>query len=97
MLFFFAITSLGFAYMMNETLMKPEFTNAEIDKMDLAAVVGDLVSVPATQPGQQTFIDSATMNAALKTAVQNTEPELKNELHTAVFSAYDYFEAETAL
>jgi hypothetical protein len=95
LLFFFAITSLGFAYMMNETLMKPEFTNAEIDKMDIAGVFGDLITAPATSPGQQAFLDSATMNAALKTAIKNAEPELKNEIHTAVFNGYDYFQGRS--
>lgn len=89
LLFFFSITMLGFAYMLNQTLMDPNFTAAEIDKLDIAALAGTLIQFP--DQGTQAFISSATLNKAITESVKASETQIKNELRGAIFSAYDYF------
>jgi len=90
-LLFCSIIALGFAYMMNQTIMDPNFVNRQIDKLDIAAAVSSVISVPKTPSDAQTFIDSNTLNNSIAAAIKSSEPELKDELNKAILGAYDYF------
>lgn len=80
---------LGFAYMLNKTLMDPNFTATEVDKLDIAALAGSLIQFP--DQGTQASISSATINKAITDSIKASEPQIKSELRGAIFSAYDYF------
>jgi hypothetical protein len=90
LLLFFSISLFGFAYIMNQTIMDPNFTAAEVDKMDIAALASSFIQVPDS-PDVKTYPSAATLNAAIKSSIKDAEPELKNELRTALYSTYDYF------
>lgn len=85
LILFGAIFALGFAFMLNQTVMDPNFTANEIDKMDMAALASSFIQVPDSAP------DSAALNSAIAASIKAAEPELKNELRTATYTTYDYF------
>jgi len=91
LILFGAISALGFAFMLNQTVMDPNFTAAEVDKMDMAAVASAIIQVPDSGNNANTFIPATTVNAAITSSIKAAEPELKSELRTALFSTYDYF------
>lgn len=91
LLLFFSISMFGFAYIMNQTIMDPNFTVNELNKLDISAAVSSVISVPQTPSDAQTFIDSKALNDSITAAIKSSEPELKDELDKAVRSAYDYF------
>lgn len=90
-LLFIAISALGFAFMLNQTIIDPNFTAAEVDKMDISSIVSSFIQVPDSGTEVNAFIPAATVNAAITSSIKSAEPELKNELRAAIYNTYDYF------
>jgi hypothetical protein len=90
-LLFIAISTLAFAFMLNQTVMDPNFTAAEVDKMDISSIVSSFIQVPDSGTEVNAFIPAATVNAAITSSIKSAEPELKSELRAALFETYDYF------
>jgi hypothetical protein len=95
LILFAAISILGLAFMLNQTVMDPNFTANEIDKMDMAAVAGAFVQIPDNSNDPNAFIPSSTVNAAINSSIKEAEPALKDELRVALFRTYDYFLGRT--
>ncbi|MFH1638806.1 MAG: hypothetical protein ABIB93_00580 [Chloroflexota bacterium] len=89
LLLFFSLSLYGLTFMLNRTLMEPGFVSAELDKLDIAQFFREIVS-SEVPPGQQSSIDTAAVNEALFTAISQSEPQLKEEAKTAIYSGYDY-------
>lgn len=85
LILFAAISTLAFAFMLNQTVMDPNFTAAEIDKVDIASLASSFYQVPNSAP------NSAALNSAITASIKAAEPELKTELRAALYSTYDYF------
>ena len=91
LILFGAVSALGFAFMLNQTIMDPNFTAREVDKLDIAAIAGSFIQMSDSGNDVNAFIPGVTMSSAITASIKSAEPELKNELRTAIFNAYDYF------
>ncbi len=90
LLLFLSISLLGLSYMLNETVLNPAFAAAEVSKLDLTAVLSSYIETPQLPPDVQAYITQDMFDAAVKTAMKNSEPALKEELRTGVYRSYDY-------
>jgi hypothetical protein len=91
LILFGTVSALGFAFMLNQTFMDPNFIAGEVDKMDIAAIASSFIQIPDSGNDVNTFIPTATMNSDITSSIKNAEPGLKSELRTALFNVYDYF------
>ena len=87
-LLFLSLSIFGFAVMLNNTVLNPDFVISELDKLDITSLVKDLVSEQiATQipPGLE------FMAEVIDDTIADLDPWIREELSKAIYSGYDYF------
>lgn len=85
LLLFLSLSSFGLAFMLNKTLLNPDFVTSELDRLDMSSLAKELIS----QPGSSGDV-SAKVMASLVGAAPKIEPLVKKQLDTAIHSTYDY-------
>ncbi|MDP2729745.1 MAG: hypothetical protein Q8O55_04615 [Dehalococcoidales bacterium] len=85
---FLALSIFGLLYMLDSTLLKPEFVVAELNSLDASALAEELVDIesPPEVPNFEQVINKT---------VADVEPVIKEELGSAIFSVYDYLLGKT--
>jgi len=89
-LFILSLMLIGPAFMLNSTALNPRFIVTELGRLDISALVEEIIS---EQPPSSDF--PAEMQTALIQTVDKLEPQLKQEVGTAVSSIYDYLLGKT--
>lgn len=89
-LFILSLMLLGPAFMLNSTALNPRFIVTELGRLDISSLVEEIIS---EQPPSSDF--PAEMQTALIQTVDKLEPQLKQEVGTAVSSIYDYLLGKT--
>jgi len=89
-LLFFSLLTLGPALMVNSTVLNPRFVSVEVKRLDMSALVEEIVS---EQTPQGDF--TPEMQAALILIVNKLEPELEREIDAAISLIYDYLLGKT--
>lgn len=84
LLLFFALSTFGLLYMLDNTLLNPDFVVAELEKLEASSVTAEIISFEA--PPQMPYL-----NEVINETVDELEPWMKEQLSTAVYSGYDYF------
>jgi hypothetical protein len=79
-LLFLSLTVFGFAYMLNNTLLNPDFVTTQLNRLNISALVEEILS---QQP------EDVTSEALVKT-ITELEPAMKEQLGAATDSIYDY-------
>lgn len=79
-LLFLSLTVFGFAYMLNNTLLNPDFVTTQLNRLNISALVEEILS---QQP------EDVTSEALVK-AITELEPAMKEQLGAATDSIYDY-------
>jgi hypothetical protein len=87
-LLFLSLSVFGIAFMLNSTLLNPDFVADELDKLDVTALVKELTEEQISEqlPEEVSFIKED-----LYDIISEQEPWLKEQLNTAIYSGYDYF------
>ncbi|MDO8716162.1 MAG: hypothetical protein Q7J73_05080 [Dehalococcoidales bacterium] len=85
-----SLTVFGLAFTVNSTVLNPGFIRTEIEELDIAALVGEIVSQPSGQPQGGEEITSQAMTTAVTDTVKQLEPLLKERVTAATDSVYDY-------
>jgi hypothetical protein len=85
---FFSLTLTGFAFMVDRTVMNPDFVSSEFDRLDISGLAGDALSQQSTTEFSPEMIDM------LKDTIAGIEPDIKSEFDTAVHYFYDYLKGE---
>ena len=82
-----SIAALGLAFMLNATILNPDFVISEIDKIDPYSLVKEQLAgqIPLEQIPQQELI-----TGAIDATFVELEPWLKEQVRDGVYSAYDY-------
>ena len=84
-LLFLSISIFGFAFMLNNTILNPDFVTSELDKLDTPSLAGELI-------GEQ--IQKGELPEEFGTALINTidklDPLVKEQISAATYSTYDY-------
>lgn len=78
-LLFFSISTFSFVYMLNNTLLNPDFATTQLNRLDISSLTEELL---AQQPDGE--------NEALIETITELEPSIKEQLGVAINDIYDY-------
>ena len=87
-LLFLSLSIFGFAFMLNQTLLNPDFVTSELERLDVSAVAGELFIIES--PTEETNIAEV-----INETIADLEPSIKEQLSVAIYSIYDYILGET--
>jgi hypothetical protein len=87
-LLFLSLSVFGIAFLLKSTLLNPDFVAAQVAKMDVSALVGELTG---EQIGGQLPEEALFVKEAIYDVVEEKEPWLKEQANTALYAGYDYF------
>lgn len=84
-LLFLSLSTFGLAFMLNKTLLNPDFVTAEVDRLDVPSLVEEVLSEPT--PSEE-FAEE--LRVALLNTITELEPSVKEQVSIATHSIYDY-------
>jgi hypothetical protein len=87
-LLFLSLSVFGMAFMLNNTLLNPDFVAAEVDKIDVSTLTRELTE---EQIGEQLPEEALFLKEAIYGVISDHEPWLKEQINTAIYSSYDFF------
>ena len=82
-LLFLSLGSLSAVFMMDRTVLNPDFIIAEIDKLDVAILVGEMVK-------EQVPPEAGLMKEAVDDAISDLRPWVKQQTGVVIQVGYDY-------
>ena len=88
LLLFLSLSVFGIAFTLNSTLLNPDFVVSEVDKIEVAPLVR---GIAGGQIGEWLPPEAEFLEDTIYGIIAAQEPWLKEQLNTAVYSAYDYF------
>jgi len=80
---FLSLSVFGYLFTLNRTALNPDFIVAELGKLDVAALVKDLV-------GSQIPPEAAFVAPVSDSTIKELEPRLKEQADTVIYAGYDY-------
>ncbi len=82
-LLFLSLSVFGLMFMLNSTVLSPDFVAEELDKIDVYSLAGELLreQVPQDQPYVTKVLDDT---------LADLEPWLKEQVNTIIYAGYDY-------
>ncbi len=87
-LLFLSLSIFGSAFMLDKTLLNPDFVTSEINRLDMSSLAGEFVSEQIPQ-------EEAYITEVLGKTIAELEPWIKEEISTAIYSSYDYLMGKT--
>jgi hypothetical protein len=87
-LLFLALSVFGIAFMLNSTLLNPDFIATEVDKIEVSAMIREMTE---EQIGEQLPEELIFLKEAVYNFVSDHELWLKEQLNIAIYSGYDFF------
>lgn len=86
-LLFLSLAVFGIAFTLNSTLLNPEFVSAEVDKLDLSAIVSELAEehIMGQLPPEAAFLEED-----IQSIIADFEPQIKEQANAAIYSSYDF-------
>lgn len=92
-LLFCSLSVFGVGFVMNRTLLSPDFAIAQVDRLDVPALAEEMISdvVPLEElPAEMEFIGDA-----VEDTIADLEPWIKQQTDTAIYAGYDYLLGKT--
>ena len=91
LLLFLSLSVFGIAYTLNSTLLNPDFVAAEVDKLDISSIAGDLLSgqIGENLPEEARFLEG-TVSTVVSEIISAQEPWIKEQVSAAIHSGYDF-------
>ena len=88
---FLSLVVFGAAYTVNSTLLNPDFVVAEVDRLDISSIAGDLLTEQISQnlPEEAQFLEGI-IYTTVPEIISAQEPWIKEQVSTAVYSGYDF-------
>ncbi|MBI2287698.1 MAG: hypothetical protein HYU83_01725 [Chloroflexi bacterium] len=83
-LLFLSLSFFGLAFTLNKTLLNPYFVAAEINRLDISSLAGEIISVQ-TPGGSPISLETTLVNT-----IPQLEPLLKEQVNAIIHSTYDY-------
>lgn len=87
-LLFLSLSIFASAFMLDKTLLNPDFVISELNRLDISSLAGEFLSeqIPQEEPYLAEVIDET---------IADLEPWMKEEMSTAIYSGYDYLMGRT--
>jgi hypothetical protein len=89
-LLFLSLSIFGIAFLLNQTILNSNFITSQLDKLDVAALVEEIIS---EQEDEEAF--SEELEAALVNTIARLEPVIKEGIGNAVEPIYDYLKGKS--
>ena len=83
LLLFLSLSAFGFAFMLNNTILNPDFVVSELDRLDIPSLASEALSEQIPQEGE-------FMAEVLDDTITDLEPWIKEQANTIIYSGYDY-------
>ncbi len=87
LLLFLSLGVFGTVYMLNNTLLNPDFVVAQVDRLDVASLTRE---VTEGQIGGQLPSEVGFLEEAMYDAIAENEPWLKEQVNAGIYSFYDF-------
>ncbi len=84
-LLFLSLTIFGIAFLLNQTILNPNFITSEMDKLDVSSLAEEAIS---KQASKEKFPEE--METALIDTITELESPVKEQLGVAIDETYDY-------
>jgi len=87
-----SLSVFGVAFLINSTLLNPDFVVGQVDKLDMTGLARDYINeqISKDHPQEAEFLKEATYDI-----VADQEPWLKEQFSNAVYASYDFFLGKT--
>jgi len=85
LLLFLSLTIFGIAFLLNQTILNPNFITSEVDKLDVSSLAEESIS---KQASKEKFPEE--METALINTITEVESPVKEQLGAAIDETYDY-------
>jgi hypothetical protein len=91
-LLYLSLSTFGIAFMLNQTILNPDFVVSQVDRLDIPSLAEDMLSqqIPPEAEELEEFIGEAVSDT-----ISDLEPWLKEQTAGAVNSLYDYLEGRS--
>jgi len=87
-LLYLSLVALGLAFMLNSTILNPDFVVAEVNKLDVTSLAGEFIS-------EQIPAEGEFMTEVIDDVIADLEPWIKEQASLAIYSGYDYLLGES--
>ena len=91
-LLFLSLSVFGVAFMLNSTLLNPDFVTEQMDKIEVSTLVREITE---EQIAEQLPEEASFVQDAIYDIIAEQEPLLKEQVNTAIHAAYDFLLGET--
>jgi len=82
---FWSLSSFGWAFTLNSTILNPDFVTSQLDKLDVSLLAEEIIS---EQEDEEAF--SEELETALIDTITKLEAPVKEQLGAAIGETYDY-------
>lgn len=83
-LLFLSLAVFGVAFMLNNTILNPDFVVAELDRIDVPSLAKELLSEQIPQ-------EEGLVVEVVDDTINDLEPWIKEQMTASIYSSYDYF------
>jgi hypothetical protein len=92
LLLFLSLTIFGMAFLLQNTLLNPDFVYKQVESVDLSELVRDFAegNIVGVIPEEAQFLEEAIYDV-----IEDQEPWLKEQFHDAIYTGYDYLLGES--
>lgn len=87
LLLFLSLGVFGTVYMLNNTLLNPDFVSAQVDKIPVSSLIREMTE---EQIGEQLPEEARFLEEAMYNAIAENEPWLKEQVNAGIYSFYDF-------
>ncbi len=81
-LLFLSLTTFSLVFMLNYTILDPDFVVSQVDRLDVAPLIKDQIQIPP---------EAQFMTEAIDDTIADLEPWMKEQVNASIYSGYDYF------
>ena len=89
-LLFLSLSIFGISFLINQTILNPNFITSQLDKLDVAALVEEIIS---EQEDEEAF--SEELETALVDTIAELEPVIKEGIGDTIEPVYDYLKGKS--
>ena len=89
-LLFLSLSIFGTVFMINNTLLKPDFVTIELNRLDVSSLVEAVLSMQTPEEESPEELETALVNT-----ITELEPLVKEQIGAAIYSIYDYLLGES--
>jgi hypothetical protein len=88
-LLFLSLTTFGIAFMLNQTILNPDFIVSQVDRLDITSLAEDMLSEQIPVEGEELTAE------VISNTITDLEPWIKEQAGDAAYAFYDYLEGRS--